>query len=71
LDKYYHISTDIKKQLLIRSPKKSGRREYFSKMERRMSERWEFMIRDKQFVGKAGSGQYLKRKRFAAEASLW
>jgi dihydropyrimidinase len=40
-------------------------------MERRMSERREFMIRDKQFVGKAGSGQYLKRKRFAAEASLW
>jgi dihydropyrimidinase len=39
-------------------------------MERRMSERWEFVIRDKQFVGKAGSGQYLKRNRFAAEAPL-
>lgn len=32
--------------------------------------RGEFVIRDKQFVGKAGSGKYLKRKRFAAEAPL-
>jgi dihydroorotase-like cyclic amidohydrolase len=32
--------------------------------------RGEFVIRDKQFVGKPGSGKYLKRKRFAAEAPL-
>lgn len=30
--------------------------------------RGEFVIRDKRFVGRAGSGKYLHRKRFAAEA---
>ncbi|MNC34186.1 D-hydantoinase [compost metagenome] len=31
--------------------------------------RGEFVIRDKQFVGQAGSGKYLHRKRFEAEAA--
>jgi dihydropyrimidinase len=32
--------------------------------------RGEFIIREKQFVGKPGSGQYLKREKYSTNAPL-